>query len=225
MIPFEAVHPHRHHRRAGAGRSGGRMRERRGGGLPVPRGAARYLARALQPSDVVWRYAGASAARRRLARPSAVTRDCTRMRSAAARRCSRSSAARSPPIVASPSTSWTSCAPTFPSSRAPGPSAPRFRAATTSREDARRRSSAATALPVPVVEGAFSATAALAAEVLGDGITGEHYGAGLTGRAGAALLASASGPAAPTTCCGAGTKAGLHRDARQQARVAEAMGR
>src|ERR1051326_250389 len=74
------------------------------------------------------------------------TTPCAWTKSAVKPRSYPSSAASSPPIGASPSTSWKGCAPTSPSSRAPGRSAPRFRGATSRAARTRAgRSSAATA--------------------------------------------------------------------------------
>jgi glycerol-3-phosphate dehydrogenase len=95
----------------------------------------------------------------------------------------------------------------------------------TSREDARREIfSRYRALPVPVVEGTFKRHGALASEVLGDGITGEHYGAGLTERE-LRYFVEREWAGSADDVLWRRSKAGLHLDARQQARVAEAMGR
>ena len=79
-------------------------------------------------------------------------------------------------------------------------------------------------MPVPVVEGAFKRHGALASEVLGDGITGEHYGAGLTERELRYFLEREYAGSADDVLWRR-SKAGLHLDARQRARVAEAIGR
>jgi glycerol-3-phosphate dehydrogenase len=60
--------------------------------------------------------------------------------------------------------------------------------------------------------------------VLGDGITGEHYGAGLTERE-LRYFVEREWAGSAEDVLWRRSKTGLHLDARQQARVAEAMGR
>jgi glycerol-3-phosphate dehydrogenase len=193
------------------------------------RSASRYLARPLQPSDVVWRYAGV----RPLhddgsSDPSAVTRDYTLRldevggrapvvsvfggKITTYRRLAEHVMDKLRPYFPQLKGAWTERA------ALPGSDF-------TSREDARREIfSRYRALPVPVVEGAFKRHGALASEVLGDGITGEHYGAGLTERE-LRYFVEREWAGSAEDVLWRRSKAGLHLDTRQQARVAEAMGR
>jgi len=193
------------------------------------RAASRYLARALQPSDVVWRYAGVRPLHDDGSRnPSAVTRDYTLRldevggRSAVLsvfggkittyRRLAEHVMDKLRPYFPQLKGAWTG--------RAPLPGSD-----FTSREDARREIfSRYRSLPVPVVEGTFKRHGALASEVLGDGITGEHYGAGLTERE-LRYFVEREWAGSADDVLWRRSKAGLHLDARQQARVAEALGR
>ena len=193
------------------------------------RAASRYLARPLQPSDVVWRYAGVRPLHDDGSRdPSAVTRDYTLRldevggrspvlsvfggKITTYRRLAEHVMDKLRPYFPQLKGAWTG--------RAPLPGSD-----FTSREDARREIfSRYRALPVPVVEGAFKRHGALAAEVLGDGITGEHYGAGLTERE-LRYFVEREWAGSADDVLWRRSKAGLHLDARQQARVAEAMGR
>ena len=193
------------------------------------RAASRYLAQTLQPSDVVWRYAGV----RPLhddgsSDPSAVTRDYTlRLDEGGSRspvlsvfggkittyrRLAEHVMEKLRPHFPGLRGSWTARAPLPGSNFA-------------SREEARREIfSRYRALPVPVVEGAFKRHGALASEVLGDGIIGEHYGAGLTERE-LRYFVEREWAGSADDVLWRRSKTGLHLDARQQARVAEAIGR
>ncbi|HEY7241662.1 MAG TPA: glycerol-3-phosphate dehydrogenase [Burkholderiales bacterium] len=193
------------------------------------RAASRYLAHTLQPSDVVWRYAGV----RPLhddgsSDPSAVTRDYTlRLDEVGSRspvlsvfggkittyrRLAEHVMEKLRPHFPGLQGSWTARAPLPGSNFA-------------SREEARREIfSRYRALPVPVVEGAFKRHGALASEVLGDGIIGEHYGAGLTERE-LRYFVEREWAGSADDVLWRRSKTGLHLDARQQARVAEAIGR
>jgi glycerol-3-phosphate dehydrogenase len=193
------------------------------------RAANRYLASALQPADVVWRYAGVRPLHDDGSRdPSAITRDYTLRldevdgrspvlsvfggKITTYRRLAEHVMDKLRPYFPDLKGAWTE--------RAPLPGSD-----FTSREDARREIfSRYRALPVPVVEGAFKRHGALASEVLGDGITGEHYGAGLTERE-LRYFVEREWAASADDVLWRRSKAGLHLDARQQARVAEAMGR
>jgi glycerol-3-phosphate dehydrogenase len=193
------------------------------------RAASRYLARPLQPSEVVWRYAGVRPLYDDGARdPSAITRDYTlRLDEADGeapvlsvfggkittyRRLAEHAMERLRPYFPRLKGAWTE--------RAPLPGSD-FR----SREDARREIfSRYRALPVSVVEGTFKRHGALASEVLGDGITGEHYGAGLTERELRYFIEREWAVSADDVLWRR-SKAGLHLDARQRERVAEAIGR
>jgi glycerol-3-phosphate dehydrogenase len=193
------------------------------------RAASRYLARALEPSEVIWRYAGVRPLYDDGARdPSAITRDYTlRLDDAEGaapvlsvfggklttyRRLAEHALEKLRPYFPHLKGEWTGRTPLPGSDFA-------------SREEARREVfSRYRALPVPVVEGAFRRHGALASEVLGDGITGEHYGAGLTERELRYFVEREYAGSADDVLWRR-SKAGLHLDARQQARVAEAIGR
>jgi glycerol-3-phosphate dehydrogenase len=193
------------------------------------RAASRYLARALEPSEVIWRYAGVRPLYDDGARdPSAITRDYTlRLDDAEGaapvlsvfggklttyRRLAEHALDKLRPYFPHLKGEWTGRTPLPGSDFA-------------SREEARREVfSRYRALPVPVVEGAFRRHGALASEVLGDGITGEHYGAGLTERELRYFVEREYAGSADDVLWRR-SKAGLHLDARQRARVAEAIGR
>jgi glycerol-3-phosphate dehydrogenase len=193
------------------------------------RAASRYLARALEPSEVIWRYAGVRPLYDDGARdPSAITRDYTlRLDDAEGaapvlsvfggklttyRRLAEHALEKLRPYFPHLKGEWTGRTPLPGSDFA-------------SREEARREVfSRYRALPVPVVEGAFRRHGALASEVLGDGITGEHYGAGLTERELRYFVEREYAGSADDVLWRR-SKAGLHLDARQRARVAEAIGR
>jgi glycerol-3-phosphate dehydrogenase len=193
------------------------------------RAASRYLARALEPSEVIWRYAGVRPLYDDGARdPSAITRDYTlRLDDAEGaapvlsvfggklttyRRLAEHALEKLRPYFPHLKGEWTGRTPLPGSDFA-------------SREEARREVfSRYRALPVPVVEGAFRRHGALSSEVLGDGITGEHYGAGLTERELRYFVEREYAGSADDVLWRR-SKAGLHLDARQRARVAEAIGR
>jgi glycerol-3-phosphate dehydrogenase len=193
------------------------------------RAASRYLARALEPSEVIWRYAGVRPLYDDGAHdPSAITRDYTlRLDDAEGaapvlsvfggklttyRRLAEHALERLRPYFPRLKGEWTGRTPLPGSDFA-------------SREEARREVfSRYRALPVPVVEGAFRRHGALASEVLGDGITGEHYGAGLTERELRYFVEREYAGSADDVLWRR-SKVGLHLDARQRARVAEAIGR
>ena len=193
------------------------------------RAASRYLAQVLQPSDVVWRYAGVRPLHDDGSRdPSAVTRDYTLRldeidgrtpvlsvfggKITTYRRLAEHVMDRLRPYFLQLKGAWTERA------ALPGSDF-------TSREEARREIfSRYRMLPVPVVEGAFKRHGALASEVLGDGITGEHYGAGLTERE-LRYFVEREWAGSADDVLWRRSKAGLHLDARQRARVAEAIGR
>src|SRR5262245_30800801 len=193
------------------------------------RAASRYLAQPLQPSDVIWRYAGVRPLYDDGARnPSAITRDYTlRLDEAGGsapvlsvfggklttyRRLAEHALEKLAPYLPGLKAPWTARTP-LPGSDFSG------------REEARREIfSRYRALPVPVVEGAFKRHGALAPDVLGDGITGEHYGAGLTERE-LRYFVEHECEASADDVLWRRSKAGLHLDVRQRARVAEAIGR
>jgi glycerol-3-phosphate dehydrogenase len=193
------------------------------------RAASRYLERALQPSEVIWRYAGVRPLYDDGSRnPSAITRDYTLRvddeqgrapvlsvfggKITTYRRLAEHAMEKLEPYFPQLRGAWTGRTPLAGSD---------FR----SRDDARREIfSRYRALPVSVVEGAFRRHGALANEVLGDGITGEHYGAGLTERE-LRYFIEREWAASADDVLWRRSKAGLHLDARQRARVAEAIGR
>ena len=80
------------------------------------------------------------------------------------------------------------------------------------------------ALPEAVVRGVFRRHGAQAGEVLGDGLTGEHYGAGLTERELRYLIEREWATSAEDVLWRR-TKCGLHMSAAERARVAEVIGR
>ena len=193
------------------------------------RAASRYLARALEPSEVIWRYAGVRPLYDDGSHdPSAITRDYTLRvddvggatpvlsvfggKLTTYRRLAEHALDRLRPYFPAMKSAWTAHTPLPGSDFA-------------SRDEARRELfSRYRALPVPVVEGAFRRHGALAPEVLGDGITGEHYGAGLTEREVRYFVERELARSADDVLWRR-SKAGLHLDGRQKARVAEAIGR
>jgi glycerol-3-phosphate dehydrogenase len=193
------------------------------------RAASRYLARPLEPSEVVWRYAGVRPLYDDGSHdPSAITRDYTlRVDDAGGvapvlsvfggklttyRRLAEHAMERLRPYFPAMKNAWTAHTPLPGSDFA-------------SRDEARRELfSRYRALPVPVVEGAFRRHGALTPEVLGDGTTGEHYGAGLTERELRYFVERELARSADDVLWRR-SKVGLHLDARQKARVAEAIGR
>jgi glycerol-3-phosphate dehydrogenase len=193
------------------------------------RAVSRYLARRVQPSEVLWRFAGV----RPLyddgsGDPSAITRDYTlRVDDAEGgapvlsvfggkittyRRLAEHALDKLARYFPEARGHWTE--------RTPLPGSD-----LRTREDARREIfSQYRSLPVPVVEAVFKRHGSLAAEVLGDGITGEHYGAGLTERELRYFIAREWATSADDVLWRR-SKAGLHLDAGQRARVAEVIGR
>jgi glycerol-3-phosphate dehydrogenase len=188
----------------------------------------RYLARPVQPQDVVWSYAGV----RPLyddgsADPSAVTRDYTlRLDADAApavlsvfggkittyRRLAEEAMERLAPCFPALKPAWTA--------RDPLPGS-----AFTSRAEARQQVfDRYRALPEAVVRGVFRRHGAQASEVLGDGLTGEHYGAGLTERE-VRYFVEREWASSAADVLWRRSKCGLHMSEAQRARVAEALGR
>jgi D-erythritol 1-phosphate dehydrogenase len=188
----------------------------------------RYLARPVQPQDVVWSYAGV----RPLyddgsADPSAVTRDYTlRLDADAApavlsvfggkittyRRLAEEAMERLAPCFPALKPAWTA--------RDPLPGS-----AFTSRAEARQQVfDRYRALPEAVVRGVFRRHGAQASEVLGEGLTGEHYGAGLTERE-VRYFVEREWASSAADVLWRRSKCGLHMSEAQRARVAEALGR
>jgi glycerol-3-phosphate dehydrogenase len=75
-----------------------------------------------------------------------------------------------------------------------------------------------------VVEGVFRRHGTLASQVLGDGMVGEHYGAGLTEREVRYFIEREWAMSADDVLWRR-SKTGLHLDPAQRARVAEVVGR
>jgi glycerol-3-phosphate dehydrogenase len=79
-------------------------------------------------------------------------------------------------------------------------------------------------LPPDVMQGIFRRHGTLAAQVLGDGRLGEHYGAGLTEREVAHFVEREWARSAEDILWRR-TKCGLHMSAEQRSRVAQVVGR
>lgn len=193
------------------------------------RAVNRYLQREARPSDVVWHYAGV----RPLyddgsSDPSSVTRDYTlRVDDQAGkapvlsvfggkitthRRLAEHALEKLAPYFPQMKSPWTAGAPLPGSDFA-------------HREEARKALLARySALPPEVVRGVFRRHGTLADEVLGDGDTGEHYGAGLTERE-LRYFVEREWARTAEDVLWRRTKSGLHLDERQRARVAEVIGR
>jgi glycerol-3-phosphate dehydrogenase len=189
----------------------------------------RYLAKPVSPAHVVWRYAGV----RPLyddgsANPSAVTRDYTLHvddqqgvlpvlsvfggKITTYRRLAEHALEKLAPYFPGMKGSWTAHSALAGSDFA-------------SREEARKQLfQRYRRLPDTVVQRVFRRHGALATEVLGDGDTGEHYGAGLTEREVRYFVEREWAQSAEDVLWRR-TKAGLHLDEGQRARVAEVMGR
>ena len=191
--------------------------------------ASRYLARPIEPSEVVWRYSGV--------RPlyddgkrqaSAVTRDYTlhideeRGRAPVLsvfggkittyRSLAEHAMDKLRPYFAHLKGPWTARTPLPGSDFA-------------SREEARRELfSRYRSLPDAVVQGVFRRHGALSTAVLGDGVLGEDYGAGLSEREVRYFIENEWAASAEDVLWRR-SKLGLHLDEGQRARVAERIGR
>jgi glycerol-3-phosphate dehydrogenase len=192
------------------------------------RAANRYLARSIAPAEAVWQYAGV----RPLyddgsPDPSAVTRDYTlrvdEEEGAAPvvsvfggkitiyRRLAEQALERLSPYFPNMEPAWTA--------RVPLPGS-QF----ASREEARQDLAARyPGLPAQVLRSVFRRHGALAAKVLGDGDIGEHYGAGVTERE-LRYFVDHEWASTPEDVLWRRTKAGLHLDQRQCARIAQVLG-
>jgi glycerol-3-phosphate dehydrogenase len=197
------------------------------------RAVNRYLARRVAPTETVWRYSGV----RPLyddgsADPSAVTRDYTLRLdegdapSAGAapvlsvfggkittyRRLAEHAMEKLAPYFPGIAGAWTA------RSALPGSDF-------SSREQAKKAFlDQYRNLPETVLHGVFRRHGALAAQVLGDGVLGESFGAGLTERE-VRYFREQEWAQSADDVLWRRTKAGLHLDQRQRARVAEVMGR
>ncbi|HYL25784.1 MAG TPA: glycerol-3-phosphate dehydrogenase [Burkholderiales bacterium] len=191
--------------------------------------ASRYLARRIDPAELVWRYAGV----RPLyddgsADPSSITRDYTLRLDHAHngapvlsvfggkittyRRLAEQALKKLAPYFPQMKAPWTAAAPL------PG-SEFRSRAAAQQEIFARYR-----ALPEPVVRAVFRRHGSETPRVLGDGRLGEDYGGGLTARELRYLLEHEWARSADDVLWRR-TKCGLHMNDAQRRRVAEVIGR
>ena len=189
----------------------------------------RYLARGVSPADALWRYAGV----RPLyddgsSDPSAVTRDYTLRldheggaapvvsvfggKITTYRRLAEHALDKLAPYFPSMKGAWTAR-----SALAGSDFATREEARKSVFERYRR-------LAPEVVRGVFRRHGALATQVLGDGEVGENYGAGLTEREVHYFIEHEWAGSAEDVLWRR-TKAGLHLDEAQRARVAEVIGR
>jgi D-erythritol 1-phosphate dehydrogenase len=191
--------------------------------------ASRYLARRVDASEVAWRYAGVRPLHDDGSRdPSAVTRDY------ALRLDDDEGRAPVLSVFGGKITLYRRLAeqameklkPYFPQLKGPWTAlTPLAGSEFESRDEARAELvSRYRSLPAPVVEGVFKRHGALAAKVLGDGMAGEHYGAGLTERE-VRYFVEREWAASAEDVLWRRSKTGLHLNARQHARVAEAIGR
>jgi glycerol-3-phosphate dehydrogenase len=191
--------------------------------------AGRYLARAPRPSEVLWRFAGVRPLYDDGSEdPSAVTRDYT------LRLDDEAGAAPVLSVFGGKITTYRRLAEHAMEKLAPYfPGMPRAWTASTalpgsdfaSREEAQRELFARyPALPREVLHQVFRRHGTRAAEILGDGIVGEHFGAGLTEREVHHFTKREWAHTAHDVLWRR-TKAGLHLDGKQRERVAQVMGR
>jgi glycerol-3-phosphate dehydrogenase len=192
------------------------------------RALGRYLARAPAPSEALWRYAGV----RPLyddgsANPSSITRDYTvRLDDDAGaapvlsvfggkittyRRLAEHALEKLAPYFPTLGPPWTAQVPL------PGSDFASREAA--KRELAERHRD----LPLPVLQGVFRRHGTAAANVLGDGRLGEHYGAGLTERE-VAYFVEREWARCAEDVLWRRSKCGLHMTQAQCARVAQVVG-
>jgi glycerol-3-phosphate dehydrogenase len=192
------------------------------------RAAGRYLARTPAPSDVAWRYAGVRPLYDDGSQdPSAVTRDYTLRlddaEGAAAvlsvfggklttyRRVAENALDKLAPYFPSMKRAWTS------EIKLPGSDF-------TDREAAKQEFfKRYPELPQPLLQGVFRRHGTLAAEVLGDGRLGEHYGAGLTERE-VRYFVEREWARSADDVLWRRTKCGLHMTGAQRSRVAQVVG-
>jgi glycerol-3-phosphate dehydrogenase len=191
--------------------------------LYLCRAASRYLVRPVQPSQVLWRYAGVRPLYDDGSRDaSAVTRDYV------LRVDDEQGLAPVLSIYGGKITTYRRLAeqaldrlaPYFPGMRGPWTAAAALPGSDFSdRDDAFRALSARYPKTLPeVLRGVFSRHGTLAPKVLGDGELGEHYGAGLTERE-IRYFVEAEWARSVEDVLWRRTKAGLHLDATQQARL------
>jgi glycerol-3-phosphate dehydrogenase len=193
------------------------------------RAAGRYLARTPQPAQVLWRYAGV----RPLyddgsADPSAITRDYTlriddEARAAPVlsvfggkittyRRLAEAALEKLAPYFPAMKPAWTALAPL------PGSDF-------TDREAAKKELlQHYPRVPVNIMQSLFRRHGTLAAQVLGDGDLGEHYGAGLTERE-VRYFTEREWARSADDVLWRRSKCGLHMSEAQRARVAQVIGK
>ena len=186
----------------------------------------RYLAQPLKPQSVVWRYAGVRPLHDDGSNdPSAVTRDYTLRvddeegapvlsvfggKITTYRRLAEEAMDKLARFFPGKRGAWTA--------REPLPGS-----AFASRAEARREVfERYRSLPEAVVRGVFRRHGVEASEVLGDGVTGEHYGAGLTERE-LRYFVEREWAASADDVLWRRSKCGLHMSAAERARVAEAL--
>jgi len=193
------------------------------------RAASRYLARALTPQQVVWRYAGV----RPLyddgsADPSDITRDYTLRldgepgaapvlsvfggKITTYRRLAEQALEKLSPHFPGMSAAWTA--------RSPLPGSAFASRGVAQAGFFERHPD----LPRPWLRGIFRRHGALADEVVGDGSLGEHYGAGLTERE-VRYFAEREWAHSAEDVLWRRSKCGLHLSEAQRGRVAQVMGR
>jgi|SRR5438105_7376768 len=192
------------------------------------RAANRYLAREMQPADVIWRYAGVRPLHDDGSRDaSSITRDYTlRLDDAEGaapvlsvfggkittyRRLAEHAMDKLARYFPQAKRAWTGTTPL------PG--------SDFSKRDELQREllEQYRSVPQPVVKAVLKRHGTLASEVLGDGIVGEHYGAGLTEREVRYFIEREWARSADDVLWRR-SKAGLHLDAAQRSRVARAVG-
>jgi glycerol-3-phosphate dehydrogenase len=193
------------------------------------RAAGRYLARTPAPSDVVWCYAGVRPLYDDGSQdPSAITRDYTlRLDDAEGaapvlsvfggklttyRRLAENALDRLAPYFPGMKPAWTAQA------RLPGSDFVDREAAKQDLFEQYRN------VAPPVLQGVFRRHGTLAAQVLGDGRLGEHYGAGLTEREVGYLMQREWARSAEDVLWRR-SKCGLHMSEAQRSRVAQVVGR
>lgn len=193
------------------------------------RAAGRYLARTPSPSEVAWRYAGVRPLYDDGSQdPSAVTRDYTlRLDDAEGaapvlsvfggklttyRRLAENAVNKLAPYFPGMKATWTS------EIKLPGSD---FTDREAAKEELFQRYRE---LPPSVLQGVFRRHGTLAAQVLGDGRLGEHYGAGLTERE-VHYLVEREWARSAEDVLWRRTKCGLHMTEAQRSRVAQVLGR
>jgi glycerol-3-phosphate dehydrogenase len=192
------------------------------------RAVNRYLARPIDPADVVWSYAGVRPLYDDGSNdPSRVTRDYTL-------RLDDEGGVPALSVFGGKITTYRRLAeqalerlsPYFPTMKKPWTDREPFAGSDfSSRGEARQAVfDRYRELPEAVVRGVFRRHGVQAGEVLGDGLLGEHYGAGLTERE-LRYLIEREWAASAEDVLWRRTKCGLHMSAAERARVAEVIGR